>query len=133
MAIIGVGTDVVDVTRISRLIDRGGRRFLERWCRPTEVEFCLAEVQGAQHAAALFATKEAAFKSLRTPGTGPLPWHDIEITSNPGQSPRVHLHGALRELATCAGVSTFHVSMSHNTHYAMASVVAVSGADHDSV
>lgn len=134
MSIIGVGTDVVDVTRVTRLIDRRGRRFLDRWLRPPEVEFCLASSAIAGSAAVLFASKEAAWKSLGAVHSlgavidGSLPWRQIEVTH--GHGPGLRLHGAVLELATAGGVATFHISMSHTPEWAIASVVAVGGRDH---
>ena len=132
MAIVGIGTDVVGVERLNGLIDRRGRRFLERWFRPAEVDFCLVAARGSRHAAALLAAKEATFKSLHVSGAGPIPWRDIEITHR-GQVPGVCLHGVMRDLAASGGVSAFHVSMSDNPYYAVATVVAVSESVHDSV
>ncbi|WEV76946.1 4'-phosphopantetheinyl transferase superfamily protein [Janibacter cremeus] len=134
MPIVGVGTDVVDVHRIARLVDRDGHRFLSRWFRPTEVGPPSPVRVPAHHIAALLAAKEATFKSLRVSGSGPVPWHDIEIIHHPGhRGATVRLHASLHGLAAAAGISGFHVSMSHTSDYATASVLAVAGEGHDSV
>lgn len=128
MAIVGVGTDVVDVHRISRLIGRGGDRFLSRWFRPTEVGPAPPGGIPARHIAALLAAKEAAFKSLPAPSCGPVPWRDIEIVHHPRHArTTVRLHASMLEFAAAAGISGFHVSVSHTSDYATASVLAVSG------
>lgn len=126
MNIVGVGTDIVDVSRINRLIVHGDRRFLDRWLSPAEVQSCLAQRSAARHTAGLFAAKEAVFKSLRRPESGPLPWRDIEITHSSGELPGVRLHGAMSQLATTAGAARFTVSITHHPRYALATVVAVS-------
>lgn len=133
MVIVGVGTDLVAVTRFGRLIEHGGRRFLDRWFRPEEVDFCLARSEPARHAAARFAAKEAALKSLRTPGVGPLRWRDIEVSRDLDGLPGLCLHGSMRGLAHSTGVTVFHLSISHDANYATATVVAVSDRPHDSV
>lgn len=129
MSIVGLGTDIVDVARLSRLIDRGGRRFLERWFRASELQASYGGEPSAPQVAAVLATKEAAAKALRVPSDVPVPWLDIEVTSEPG----LRLHGRMRELAADRGAHIFRVSMSHTTDHAMATVVALSSARQDSL
>ena len=125
MSVIGVGTDLVDVARFELLIERAGRRFLDRWFRAPEVAYCLAQNEPARHAAARFAAKEAVLKSLRRPHRGPPPWREIEIVRSNDGLPSVRLHGTVRSIAGAAGIAALHVSMSHDTRYATATVVAV--------
>ncbi|QNF93480.1 holo-ACP synthase [Janibacter sp. YB324] len=120
--IVGLGTDVVDIARLTRLIDRGGTRFLDRWFRPTELRSFAAEADGRQ-VAALLAAKEAVAKALRVPGDGPLLWRDIEIV--PG--PAVLLHGRMRDLALTRGVGSFRLSMASAPDHAMATALAIAG------
>lgn len=127
MSIVGLGTDIVDVARLTRLIDRGGRRFLERWFRKPELEACFGDRPDALHIAAVLATKEAAAKSLRVPPDIPVPWHDIEVTPEPG----LRLHGRMATLAVDRGACTFHVSMAHTPDHAVATVVALSSSGQD--
>nr|WP_246297621.1 holo-ACP synthase [Janibacter cremeus] len=124
MGIIGLGTDIVDVARLTRLIERGGPRFLERWFRASELEIRPGGSE-ALHVAALLATKEATVKALRVSANGPVPWRDIEVTLQPGLS----LHGRLRALAAERGACAFRVSMAQTPDHAMATVVALSKAD----
>ena len=126
MPIVGVGTDVVAVRRFTRLVERGGRRFLDRWFRPAEVEALLAHSEPARHTAARFAAKEAVLKALRVPDIGPVRWQEIEITHGPDGRVGVLLHGSLRGIADTAGASNFQVSMTHAGACAMATVVAQS-------
>lgn len=124
MGIVGLGTDVVDVDRLTRLIHRGGQRFLERWFHPSELEI-RSGVPVALHVATLLATKEAAAKALRVPSEGPVPWREIEVTPEPG----LRLHGRLRALAMERGASAFLISMTHTPDHAMATVLALSADD----
>ncbi|UFU02393.1 holo-ACP synthase [Ruania suaedae] len=128
MTVLGIGTDLVAVARFDRLIERGGRRFLERWFAEDEVEYCLARSAPAPHAAARFAAKEAVFKSLRIPGAGPPRWREIEVTRTAAGLPGVRVHGSIRDLAEQAGVVTVHLSLSHDRTYATATAVALTMA-----
>lgn len=125
MIIVGVGTDLVAVARFARLIDRGGLRFLLRWFSAPEADYCLAKQEPARHAAARFAAKEATFKSLRLPGTGPARWREIEVVTDSGGRPGLQLHGSFRERAADTGIAGLHVSLSHDASYATATVVAL--------
>lgn len=126
MPVIGVGTDVAEVARFARLLDRGGRRFLDRWFRPSEVEWLLSRTAPARHTASLFAAKEAVLKALGVPDVGPVQWRDIEILSGPAGRTEVFLHGGVRELAQEAGVRDFHAAFSQMGRVAVATVLAVS-------
>lgn len=128
MTVVGIGVDIVTVSRVDRLIASGGRRFLERWFRPAEVVACLASAETAHRAAAHLAAKEATFKSLHAPSAGPVPWRDIEVVAGAGAQPTVVLHGSLHLLAETVGASQFHICMSHDACYALATVIAVSDA-----
>ncbi len=128
MSIIGVGTDLVDIARFQRLIDRRGTQFLGRWFREAELTYCWAQNIPARHVAARFAAKEAVLKSLHQPHTGPPPWRDIEIVRSAEGLPDVRLHGMVRDLARAARICALHVSMSHDARYATATVVAIGDA-----
>lgn len=125
MAVVGVGIDVVGVDRFERLLERGGRRFLERWFRPAEVESLLAHRGPARHTAARFAAKEAVLKSLGVPDDGPVRWREIEITSDHRGLWGVRLHGSIGELARGTGVGGVRVAVSLNERVATATALAV--------
>lgn len=124
MAIVGVGTDVADVARFARLLERDSTRFLDRWFTATEVDWLLSQRRLAQHTAAQFAGKEAVLKSIRVPDVGPVRWREIEITRT-GLPHQVVVHGSVRELAAEAGVSDFQLAIWHNERVATATAVAV--------
>lgn len=121
MSVIAVGTDVVDIVRIERLISRGGSRFLQRWFLPAELGS--GDLLAAR-AATVFAVKEAALKAIGPDPDTLTPWRQIEVLAD--TSPSLHLHGDLATIAGSAGIRGFHVSASHDSRYAMATVVAVS-------
>ena len=79
--ILGIGTDVIEVTRIKQAIDKYGERFMRRLFTATEIEYCTARKNAALHYAGRFAAKEAAFKAMQRGWGGEISWKDVEITN----------------------------------------------------
>jgi holo-[acyl-carrier protein] synthase len=112
--ILGVGIDVVDVARFEQTLDRtpGMRARLF-----TEVE----RQRPLASLAARFAAKEALAKALGAP-TG-LHWLDAEIVNEATGDPRFEIRGSVQARADELGVSSVHVSLSHDAGIASAVVV----------
>ena len=100
-------------------------RFRERVFTERERAYCdsRGEQAAAQHYAARFAAKEAAFKALRTGWRGPLSWHHAEVTSSGDGAPLLNLTGRARELFDALGATHAHLSVSHTAEHAVAQVV----------
>jgi holo-[acyl-carrier protein] synthase len=118
-----VGTDIVSVARIERLLRERGDRFAHRWFTPAEVDYCVAKAVPSRHFAARFAGKEAVVKALPGIWTGPLPWRSIEILPQPTGAPAVRLYGAFAAAVRAAGVRQVQVSLSHCDDYATATAL----------
>lgn len=118
---LGVGTDIVDVSRVARCIERYADRFLRRILTPQEQEFCGRRTRMAPAVAARFAAKEATRKALG-PGA-PLSWHDVEVVRDPDGPVSLALHGEAKARAAALGVTRMHVSISHERSYATAVVI----------
>jgi holo-[acyl-carrier protein] synthase len=119
--IAGIGTDIVDVSRVQRCIDQYGARFLRRILTAGEIEGMSRRPQPAPGVAARFAAKEATRKALG-PG-GPLSWHDVEVVRDPEGPVSLRLCGEAQRRADRLGVVRSHVSLSHERTYATAVVV----------
>ena len=116
--IIGVGIDVVQVARFERALTRTPR-LRERLF--TDGEQSLSRVESL---AARFAAKEAVAKALGAPGG--LRWRDAEVVQEDGGRPRLLLHGGVAQEAASQGITTWHLSLSHDGDVATAVVVAES-------
>ena len=114
--IVGVGIDVVQVARFERALLRTPR-LRERLF--TDDEQALDRVESL---AARFAAKEAVAKALGAPGG--LSWRDAEVVQDDSGRPRLLLHGAVAEEAAAQGITTWHLSLSHDGDVATAVVVA---------
>jgi holo-[acyl-carrier protein] synthase len=106
--IIGVGTDLIDIRRIERTLDRFGERFLERVFTATERARAERRANRAAAYAKRYAAKEACAKALGTGFRRGVYWRDIGVLNRSSGQPVLELTGgAARRLAelTPAGMS----------------------------
>jgi holo-[acyl-carrier protein] synthase len=123
VAILGHGIDVVEVSRIARLLGEHGERFLERCFTPGER--CVAVgARGDERLAARFAAKEAALKALGSGLIAGISWHDVSVEVEASGAPRLVVTGEAGRIARERGVRAWHVSLSHAGGVATASVIA---------
>ncbi|WP_405586364.1 holo-ACP synthase [Streptomyces sp. NBC_01190] len=119
--IVGVGIDVAEIDRFAAALDRTPG-MAERLFSPNELLLPSGERRGAASLAARFAAKEALAKSLGAPGG--LHWLDAEITTTPSGQPRLSVTGTVAARAEQLGVTSWHVSLSHDAGIASAVVIA---------
>ena len=120
---IGIGTDLVDVDRFRRSLDRTpGLR--ERLFRPDERAYAEQASDPAVRFAARVAAKEATLKALGL-GLGAMALYDIEVVREPSGRPTLCLHGSAALTATEAGVGRWVLTLSHTGRVAQATVVAL--------
>ena len=123
MAILGIGTEIVECVRIAKMIEAHGEQFLERVYTSNEIGYCLRTANANQHFAKRWAAKEAAMKALRCRHQG-IRWTDIEIVVAVGEGPLVVLGGAAADWAEQKGIEKLHVSFgacrTHATAYVLA-------------
>jgi len=116
------GIDLIEIERVRDLLERYGRRFLERVFTSQEI----AEVgENVASLAGRFAAKEAVSKALGT-GIGAVAWREIEILRGPRREPLLHLHGGAARLAGELGLQEWSLSISHSQTDAVAMAVAIS-------
>jgi holo-[acyl-carrier protein] synthase len=123
--VIGVGIDLIEVARISRMIESHGDRFLRRVF--TEAEQAYAQSSPPrrdERLAARFAAKEAALKALSVGLREGVTWTDIECTHRADGSPALCVRGRAAELAGDRGIDAWLVSLTHVGSMAAATVAA---------
>lgn len=120
---IGIGTDLVDVCRFRRSLDRTPG-LLERLFRPAERTYAEQAADPTERLAARFAAKEATFKALGV-GLGEIAMYDIEVVREPSGKPTICLHGTALLKAAEAGVRRWELTLSHTAKLAQATVVAL--------
>ena len=120
--IVGIGTDIVKIDRIRRLLERYPG-FKDKVFRAGEISYCGGQSNPEQSYAARFAAKEALMKALGTGWDGRINWLDIEVIQAGRSRPEIQAHGATKETLDRLGVSGIHLSLSHEKEYALAFVV----------
>jgi len=126
MPIIGLGVDIVETSRIADLLGEYPERFLERCFTPGEQEDSKSPKRRSEHLAARFAAKEAALKALGTGWSKGIGWTDIEVIKDIAGKPSLNITGRAKEIASEQGITKWHLSLSHISTHAVASVIAES-------
>ncbi|MGD0189182.1 MAG: holo-ACP synthase [Rhizomicrobium sp.] len=97
--IIGIGSDLIDIRRIEKSLERFGDRFLDRIFTETERLKSDGRAQRAASYAKRFAAKEACSKALGTGLRRGVFWRDMGVVNLPGGKPSLKLTGgALKRL-----------------------------------
>lgn len=128
--IIGVGTDLCDIRRIERALERYGDRFAARIFADRERERCEARVNRAGCYAQRFAAKEACAKALGTGMRQGVFWLDMVIDSLPSGKPVLTLSGGARrrlEALTPSGM-TAEIDVSMTDEYPLAQAIVIISA-----
>ena len=98
--ILGIGSDIIDIRRIERTLDRYGARFVERCFTDTERKKSDRRANRAASYAKRFAAKEACAKALGTGFSRGVFWRDLGVVNLPSGKPTMRLTGgAARRLA----------------------------------
>ena len=126
--ILGVGSDLIDIRRIERAIERFGDRFLDRIFTDTERHRC--DRRGVTRVASYarrFAAKEAAAKALGTGFRKGVFWRDLGVVNLPSGQPGLLLTGGalerLRAITPAGMTARLDVSLTDEPPLAQAVVV----------
>lgn len=126
MEVVGIGTDIIECSRINRMIERHGEQFLDRVFTTREIRYCQMHKHFVERFAGRFAAKEAILKSLGTGWGSGIHWLDVEVQNEPGGRPVVALGGRAREHARHLRITDILISISHCREFATAYALAVS-------
>ena len=121
--IAGIGTDVVHVDRVRKVLDKFGDRFVNRILTPEErVRFDRTKAK-ANHLAKRFAAKEAFSKAIGSGIRSPFRWHSVTVARDPRGKPILKPDSEMSAYLSSNGITHFHVSLTDDTDIAMAFVV----------
>ena len=125
MNVLGIGTDIIEVPRIGRMIEQHGELFLRRVYTEREIRHCHTRKRALQHFAGRWAAKAAILKALGTGWSRGVAWTDIEVRNGLDGTPKVYVGGAAKDLAVERGIADILVSISHCRTYATAYAMVI--------
>jgi holo-[acyl-carrier protein] synthase len=128
MAIYGIGTDVVQVSRVAAVMERTGGRFAEKVLGPDELRVYHARnarsaVRGLAFLATRFSVKEAFSKAIGLGMHWPMTWRALQTLNEAGGRPYVVASGELADWLAERGI-TARVTLSDERDYAVSFVIA---------
>jgi holo-[acyl-carrier protein] synthase len=125
--ILGIGSDLCDIRRIERSLERFGERFTHRVFTEGERKRSDRRRERACSYARRFAAKEACAKALGTGMRRGVFWRDMEVVNLPGGRPTLRLTGGalehLRAITPPGCEAVVHVSLTDDPPIAQAFVV----------
>lgn len=132
--IVGLGSDMVDIRRIEKSLERFGERFILRVFtieerRRAERRGALPRARAATYAKR-FAAKEACAKALGTGFSDGVFWRDLGVVNLPSGQPTLHLTGgaALRLAALTPAGATARIDLTMTDEYPLAQAMVVISA-----
>ncbi|HII2982109.1 TPA: holo-ACP synthase [Yersinia enterocolitica] len=123
MAIIGLGIDIVEISRIEAVVERSGEKLARRILSPAEWQHYQQHQQPIRFLAKRFAVKEAAAKAFGTGIRNGLAFNQFEVVNDALGKPTLRLHQRAAELAAELGVKSLHVTLADERRYACATVI----------
>jgi holo-[acyl-carrier protein] synthase len=125
--IYGIGTDIVQISRVEAALARSGERFAEKILGPQELEKYQArkarsEVRGLRFLATRFSAKEAFSKAIGLGMRMPMTWRSAQMLNDPSGKPVIVCSGALDEFMR-QNKLTAQVSVSDEADYGVAFVI----------
>lgn len=112
---IGVGIDLVDLTRVRQLLDNKGEHAMTRFFSEREREYLATRPDPTGHAAARIAAKEAVYKAMQAlPGARGIGWREIEVSRDVEGRPAILLHGLAARLSDQSGGLRIQISLTHS-------------------
>lgn len=125
--IYGIGTDIIQISRIEAALARNGERFAEKVLGPDELEKyrhrkAKVEARGIRFLATRFAAKEAFSKAIGLGMRMPMTWRALQTLNAASGRPIAVASGTLRDFMEKNGL-TAQVSITDESDYAVAFVI----------
>ncbi len=126
---MGIGSDLVDMRRIEKTVERYGNRFINRVFTETEQAQAMRRVNPIPTYAKRFAAKEALVKALGTGFRKGIFFKDIGVVNHPSGQPALVLTGGalerLNSLTPKDNKAVLHLTITDEAPYAQAFVIIV--------
>ncbi len=126
MSVLGHGLDLVECSRIARVLYNHRERFLARVLTEAERARAAQFKSSLQHIAGRWAAKEAILKMIGVGWRGQIAWTDMEILPDKLGAPVVTLCGETARRADRLGIKRIMLSITHTENFAAASAIGLS-------
>lgn len=121
--IYGVGTDLIEISRIERVLKRFGERFAQRILCEPELRRFRGHRQPVAYLAKRFAAKEAFTKALGTGIHAPANWHGVWVVNLRSGRPVLEFSPALKTFLDQRRIQGAHLSLTDERDMAAATVI----------
>ena len=125
--IVGIGSDLCNISRVEKTLERYGDRFIQRCFTQVEQRKSEGRAQRAASYAKRFAAKEACSKALGTGLNHGVFWHDMGVVNLPSGKPTMKLTGGaaerLAKLIPAGHEAVIHLSITDEPPMALAYVI----------
>jgi len=114
------GTDIIEIERIKKSIERSGEKFIKLIYTPAEIEYCESKRNAKySHYAGRFAAKEAIYKAVSSllPDRFAITWTDAQVINDENGNPKIEFLKVKYEQ-----IKSIDISISHSRDYAVATV-----------
>jgi holo-[acyl-carrier protein] synthase len=118
--LMGIGTDIIEISRIKSVMLNHGERFVNRILTDEERAYCMSMAHPDKHIAARFAAKEAVSKCFTTGIGSELGWKSVSVYHGTRHEPLVRLDQQGQALLKHVGATHILLTLSHTDNYAMA-------------
>lgn len=120
----GIGTDIVSIQRVQRVLDRFQDRFVDRMLHEDEKQLFRRRNCATRFLAGRFAAKEAIVKAIGS-GLRGFAWSDINIKAGPDGEPQVVIENSCKKICRQRAIADIKVSISHEKQWATAVAIAL--------
>jgi holo-[acyl-carrier protein] synthase len=121
--IFGIGTDIVEVARIQRSLDKHGEKFAARILTEAELEDYRQATHPANFLAKRFAAKEATAKAMGTGFRNGLSLRHISVSRDLHARPELIFTGEAEAFMQAKAITEAHLSLADERDYAVAFVI----------
>jgi holo-[acyl-carrier protein] synthase len=121
--IYGIGIDLVENSRMERIIKKWGPKFLSRIFSEGEIKYCQRHVNSSTHYGARFAAKESFLKALGIGLGMGVKLSDIEVVNDENGKPALILCGEAKTQVEKRKITKIHLSLTHTQKYSNSMVL----------
>lgn len=117
------GTDIIEIDRIRKSIEKNGNKFLNSVYTAKEIEYCEGRKNAKyNHYAGRFAAKEAIYKAISQllPEKFGISWKDVQVVNDENGNPKIEFLNI-----TFNQIKSTDISISHCQEYAVAMVTLI--------